>query len=57
VAGSESASTRPSNRAVDGLVAEDGQTTAENFRAYLCPDIGGRRAASVTAVQLDRLYS
>jgi hypothetical protein len=39
-----------------GWSPKTAKTTAENFRAYLFPDIGGRRAASVTAVQLDRLY-
>jgi integrase len=39
-----------------GWSPKTAKTTAENFRAYLLPDMGRRRAASVTAVQLDRLY-
>lgn len=39
-----------------GWSPKTAKTTADNFRLYLLPGIGGRRAASVTAVQLDRLY-
>jgi hypothetical protein len=35
-----------------GWSLKTAKTTGENFRAYRFRDIGGRRAASVTAVQL-----
>jgi integrase len=39
-----------------GSSPKTAKTIADNFRLYLLPEIGRRRAASVTAVQLDRLY-
>lgn len=39
-----------------GWSPKTAKTVADNFRSYLLPEIGRRRADAVTAVQLDRLY-